>query len=231
MNELTSLSPGVRDDSKSGTKTRCCILAFIVITLGLAVTFLGLWLNHGNVSLVSTYTRAETITYSCIHAVGCDDHKSSGSQQSPRCDFSFIKDQEVQDVIIVEGGPAGVFVGDRLRTTLPDKTVLLLEATNRIGGRLHSESLDGIDFPKAELGGMRYINVSGNRNESHIYIMKVIEELGIAHEDFYMDENNPSRPYRLRDYFVQQEDLKKAGKKAYRLNTKEQNKTPNQVFE
>ena len=121
------------------------------------------------------------------------------------------------------GGAAGTFVGYRLLTasSRPPK-VLLLEATDRIGGRLYSEKLPEIDFNVAELGGMRYIN------NTQPYITKIIEEFGIDHKEFLMDEENDDRPYLFRDFFVQQKSLKEAGK-AYQLKPEEQGKTPNEV--
>ena len=133
--------------------------------------------------------------------------------------------EDVEDVIIVGGGPAGTFVGYRLLTAsslLPK--VLLLEATDRIGGRLYSENLPGIDFNVAELGGMRYIN------STQPYITKIIEDLGIDHKRFLMAEENDERPYMFRDLFVQQKNLREAGK-AYQLKPEEQNKTPDELSE
>ena len=120
---------------------------------------------------------------------------------------------------------AGTFVGYRLLTAsslLPK--VLLLEATDRIGGRLYSENLPGIDFNVAELGGMRYIN------NTQPYITKIIEELGIDHKEFLMAEENDERPYMFRDLFVQQKNLREAGK-AYQLKPEEQDKTPDELSE
>ena len=128
-------------------------------------------------------------------------------------------------MIIVGGGPAGTFVGYRLKTenTSPQYKVLLLEATNRIGGRLYSVDLPGIDFNVAELGGMRYIP------SSQPYVEEVIKEMNIPHKPFLMDEENDARPYLFRDIFVQQKDLKTAGKAAYRLNKEEEDLTPSEV--
>ena len=75
----------------------------------------------------------------------------------------------------------------------------------------------------AELGGMRYIN------DTQPYITKVIEELGIEHKQFLMDEENQNRPYLFRDVFVQQKNLREAGRAAYQLKQEEQDKTPDEV--
>ena len=143
------------------------------------------------------------------------------------CNLSSLDDADVQDVIIVGGGPAGTFVGYRLKTenTSVQYKVLLLEATDRIGGRLYSVHLPDIDFNVAELGGMRFIP------DSQPYVTKVIKEMNISHKQFLMDEENDARPYLFRDIFVQQKDLKTAGKAAYKLNKEEEDLTPSQVSE
>ena len=134
-----------------------------------------------------------------------------------------LADEDVWDVVIVGGGPGGTFSGYRLLQENPEWKVLLLEATNRIGGRLYSEHLPGIDFNVAELGGMRYIpNVQP-------FITKVIKELNIDNKPFLMDEENEDRPYLLRDFFVKQRDLKTAGETVFQLNERERGKTPDEV--
>jgi hypothetical protein len=162
---------------------------------------------------------------------GCSSPPASIDFQNPvfpgrtvqPCNFN-VTEVVLEDVIIVGGGPAGTFVGYRLLSHNPEMAtkVLLLEATNRIGGRLYSERLPDIDFNVAELGGMRYINAT------QPYITKVIDELGIRHKEFLMDEDNDERPYLFRDLFVQQKNLNEAGM-AYQLNPEERNKTPDEV--
>jgi phytoene dehydrogenase-like protein len=139
-------------------------------------------------------------------------------------------DRQVHDIVIVGGGPAGLFAGLRLlNTTYSGEKIVVLEATNRIGGRLYSEQLPGIDFDMAELGGMLYIH--GYEAQSHPYMTKLVAELGIDHKPFDMDEDNQNRPYLLRDFFVKQKDLRNASRVAYRLNELEQNQTPREVYE
>lgn len=61
------------------------------------------------------------------------------------------------DVAIVGGGCAGLYCAWRLLRQKPDLRVHLFEKQERLGGRLMSVKLPGIDFRRAELGGMRYI--------------------------------------------------------------------------
>ena len=129
---------------------------------------------------------------------------------------------DVQDVIIVGGGPAGTYLAYRLRqnNSLTDKKILLLEANDRIGGRLHSVRIPGIDYYVAEVGGMRYIP------DIHPLMVQVINDLGIPTRVFEMDEENENRPYLLRDVFVQQKDLTTA-KLPYNLKEDEEHQVPN----
>lgn len=139
------------------------------------------------------------------------------------CNISSFAHQDVWDVIVVGAGPGGTFSGYRLRKEKPEWSVLLLEATNRIGGRLYSEHLPDINFNVAELGGMRYIP------EAHPFFAKVIETLNISDKPFLMAEENEDRPYLLRDIFVKQRDLRTAGEKAFRLNEEERGKSPDEL--
>ena len=109
----------------------------------------------------------------------------------------------VQDIVIVGGGPGGTYLAWRFRNmrTLDAKSILLLEANDRIGGRLYSVDIPGIDFNVAEAGGMRYIPTS------QPLVTDVIDTLGIPTKIFEMDEDNENRPYLLRNLFLQQSEL------------------------
>ena len=139
------------------------------------------------------------------------------------CNISSTDQVDVWDVVVVGGGPGGTFSSYRLRKEKPEWRVLLLEATNRIGGRLYSEHLPDIDFNVAELGGMRYIP------DAHPFFTKVIDKLNIDNKPFLMQEENEDRPYLLRDFFVKQRDLKTAGETVFQLNERERGKTPGEV--
>jgi protoporphyrinogen oxidase len=64
--------------------------------------------------------------------------------------------QSELDLAIIGAGVAGTSVAYEVRRARPDWSIALFERTNRIGGRLHSVRIDGLDHP-IELGGMRYI--------------------------------------------------------------------------
>ena len=72
----------------------------------------------------------------------------------PSVDASSAAEQ--LDLAIVGGGVAGTAVAYQMQRARPDWSIALFERTDRIGGRLHSVRVDGLDHP-IELGGMRYI--------------------------------------------------------------------------
>jgi monoamine oxidase len=63
---------------------------------------------------------------------------------------------ETIDVAVIGAGAAGTYVAERLKTARPEWSVVVFERTDRIGGRLHSMQIPGLDHP-IELGGMRFL--------------------------------------------------------------------------
>jgi monoamine oxidase len=80
------------------------------------------------------------------------------------------------DLAIIGGGVAGTSVAYELGRARPDWSIALFERTNRIGGRLHSVHIAGLDHP-IELGGMRYIT-------SQPRVSRLIDELHIPTHPF-----------------------------------------------
>jgi lysine 2-monooxygenase len=60
------------------------------------------------------------------------------------------------DLAIIGGGAAGTRVAYAMKEARRDWSIALFERTERIGGRLRSVRVDGLDHP-IELGGMRYL--------------------------------------------------------------------------
>jgi len=86
------------------------------------------------------------------------------------------------DIAIVGGGVAGAYAAWRLALARPDLRVRLFEASERIGGRLHS-----ISFPQAphlvvEAGGMRYL-------QAHRHVSGLARHLGLAARDYPIDRD------------------------------------------
>jgi phytoene dehydrogenase-like protein len=60
------------------------------------------------------------------------------------------------DLAVIGGGVAGTRVAHAMQEARRDWSIVLFERTERIGGRLRSIRIDGLDHP-IELGGMRYL--------------------------------------------------------------------------
>jgi len=80
------------------------------------------------------------------------------------------------DLAIIGAGVAGTSIAYALGQARPDWSIALFERTNRIGGRLHSVRIEGLDHP-IELGGMRYIT-------SQPRVSRLIDELHIQTHPF-----------------------------------------------
>eukprot|EP00118_Oscarella_pearsei_P017823 m.179141 g.179141 ORF g.179141 m.179141 type:complete len:583 (+) comp39208_c0_seq7:120-1868(+) len=122
-----------------------------------------------------------------------------------------------QDVIIVGGGPGGTFAGWKLKSnsSWQNKSVLLLEATARLGGRLYSVKLPGVEHSVAELGGMRFAQ------KLHKRLYKLTQELGLVTHPFPMQYNGPLY---LRNVFLPQSD-QVGGELPYNVKDDEKNMT------
>ena len=57
----------------------------------------------------------------------------------------------VRDVAIVGGGVSGLYSAWRLKSTLPDSKIAVLEATHRLGGRLWSVPIPGKPWSEKKL--------------------------------------------------------------------------------
>ena len=60
------------------------------------------------------------------------------------------------DVAVIGAGVAGSYLAHSLAGQRPDWTIGVFEQSERVGGRLLSLRLPGVDGVRAELGGMRY---------------------------------------------------------------------------
>jgi monoamine oxidase len=84
-----------------------------------------------------------------------------------------IPDGEV-DVAIVGGGVSGVYCAWRLQQADPGRRIVVLEQSDRIGGRLMSARPPGIPNMVAELGGMRF------KPAVHTRLVRLVEALNRA---------------------------------------------------
>jgi monoamine oxidase len=90
------------------------------------------------------------------------------------------------DLAIIGGGAAGTAVARAIQRDRPDWAIRLFERTDRIGGRLRSMRVDGLDHP-IELGGMRYLT-------SHPHVAALVESLGLPTHPFDTT-GGPERSY------------------------------------
>lgn len=77
-----------------------------------------------------------------------------------------------KDVIIVGGGISGLYTAYRICSQSPEKTVLLLESSDELGGRIRTQY--DKDF-QIEKGAARF-------SESHHRLLGLIDELGFSEE-------------------------------------------------
>ena len=85
--------------------------------------------------------------------------------------------------------------------TTPGRSILLIEATNRIGGRVLSETMPNVNVSEAELGAMRFVRTR------HVKLAAVVDYLGLETAEFLMDEGNDNRPYTVRNAVIKQGEL------------------------
>jgi protoporphyrinogen oxidase len=85
------------------------------------------------------------------------------------------KTKPIYDYIILGGGIAGLYTIYRLSTKYPTKSFLLLEKTERFGGRVHSVQLHPTNNPEFILEGG-----AGRFSQQHPNLQKLIQELGLS---------------------------------------------------
>ncbi len=85
-------------------------------------------------------------------------------------------DASVIDLAVIGAGAAGSFVAERTKRAHPEWSVAVFERTDRIGGRLRSLRVAGLEHP-IELGGMRYLT-------SHRRVIEVVRRFDLATHPF-----------------------------------------------
>jgi monoamine oxidase len=113
------------------------------------------------------------------------------------------------DVAIVGGGVAGAYAAWRLRQERPGLTVRLFEASDRIGGRLHSVAFPQAPHLVAEAGGMRFL-------QSHRHVAGLSRHLGLAARDYPIDRD-PNRMMLRGKNYAQKDVRAGSAKFPYRI--------------
>ncbi len=160
-------------------------------------------------------------------------------------DKKVLEEKDELDYAIVGGGIAGAYCAWRLKGNpkTKDKKIVLLEYSNRIGGRLLTARLPH-DNLKVELGGMRYISgVPGGGEHQHPIFTSLVVKLGLHSEPFPMgytrkklSDNDPDPDPDGRNnyaYFRGQHlrisNFSDPSKVPFFLDWSEKGKTPNQL--
>jgi monoamine oxidase len=144
------------------------------------------------------------------------------------------------DVAVVGGGVSGAYCAWRLQRTpteqlgsdlallakqRPDKKlrVGLFEYSDRIGGRLLSLHLPGVNLP-VELGGVRFL-------ESHKRVVKLVEHFGLSKEELPVSDPDGKHLFYLRGYHSTASDWNRPGfDPPYRLESSERTRSPGQLL-
>lgn len=132
------------------------------------------------------------------------------------------------DYAVVGGGIGGAYSAWRIKQAMPDKRVVLLEYSDRIGGRLFTRPLPGIEAVNAELGGMRYLP------DAHPLLNNLVKELGLTPRAFPMGDPR-SDPHGQKNYAYYRRELRRIGEQGdsaripYRVDAGERDQTPDQL--
>ena len=124
------------------------------------------------------------------------------------------------DVAIVGGGVSGVYAAWRLRRERPELRVRLFEASDRIGGRLHSVAFPQAPHLVAEVGGMRFL-------DAHAHVSGLARHLGLASRDYPIDRD-PNRML-LRGRNFAQKDVR-AGTARFPYRVPDIDQTPQATY-
>lgn len=118
------------------------------------------------------------------------------------------------DVAIVGGGVSGTYAAWRLRQERPDLRIRLFEASDRIGGRLHSVAFPQAPHLVAEIGGMRFL-------EAHAHVFGLVKNLSLPKRLYPIDRDADRVMLRGRNFSRKDVDAGRA-RFPYRVPDKDQ---------
>ena len=109
------------------------------------------------------------------------------------------KDLHQYNIILVGAGVSNAYLSYLLKKKYPKLNILVIEKTNRIGGRLLSMDSDGKpstdEYVKDELGGMRMFECQTMKE-----LINLVEELGLTVQPVSLDDKNNYFYYKGRNY-------------------------------
>jgi len=130
------------------------------------------------------------------------------------------------DFAIIGGGVSGTYCAWRLKKKFPEKNIVLFEYGDRIGGRLLSVEIPGVDV-KAELGGMRY------NPKQHKLFDKLVKDLNLKSREFPMgptsDPAGDNNLAYIRGQHAKIKELSDILDSTFRVNWSERGKTPDEL--
>ncbi|MEO1224099.1 MAG: NAD(P)/FAD-dependent oxidoreductase [Pseudomonadota bacterium] len=131
------------------------------------------------------------------------------------------------DIAIVGGGVAGAYCAWRLQRADPGRRIVLLEQSNRIGGRLLSVRPPGIPNMVAELGGMRFVPAAHPRLVRLVAAMNAVLPDRERLQSYNFPRSDPQNLAYLRGVRLRNSDFENAPDRVpYQLRASERGIAP-----
>lgn len=130
-----------------------------------------------------------------------------------------MSDKKV-DIAIVGGGISGVYSAWRLQQAYPEKSIVLFERANSLGGRIWTEFAPGVDKVPMELGATWF-------SRMHLYVYPlIVDKLNLP----IVSANYQPGLYYLRGSHLNFNDFENSNKVPYQLDKDEEGKNPYIIF-
>ena len=147
--------------------------------------------------------------------------------QTEPWEASVMASPRILDVAVIGGGVSGAYSAWRLKQARPDLKIGLFEYSDRIGGRLYTETLPGMPHVHAELGGMRFIP------KTQLLVDNLIGFLELPTVPFPMGDPKPvgaaNNLYYLRQKPIRSSNLTRPGEIPYNVSWNERGLDPDQL--
>lgn len=125
------------------------------------------------------------------------------------------------DVAIVGGGVAGNYTAWRLIKDQPKLKIIIIEQSARLGGRLYSEQISGINSVQVEHGGMRF-------SRNHKLLSHLVDYLGLPTRPFKSVLANKN-PIFIRGYHTSLEKITAGDRVPYKIPAELGTNSPGEV--
>lgn len=125
------------------------------------------------------------------------------------------------DVAIIGGGVAGNYTAWRLIKDQPKLKIVVIEQSERLGGRLYSEPISGINSVQIEHGGMRF-------SRNHKLLSHLVDYLGLPTRPFKSVLANKN-PIFIRGYHTSLEKITNGDSVPYKIPAELGTNSPGEV--